>query len=549
MSTEIKHAVVIDNKDIYQTGKIRVLLLDSDIASEYRTKNIAELKNLLFNLDAKGNYKPWQKSTLSKSADPYLAEPFLPKQINLIPEEGQLVKIVTYSDGNFKEYIGPQISSLENQKENYVNSLSEFRNVTKKDLITNGYVNKVSDFGIYGNNSQLIFGDKEMFFRTNFQDFNGKKKNIEQTIFQQSTFNSTLNSEKKITTTIEEPEKVISHLLDVFILKKVRTVANEKTITASIKLVNILHHKNNNGRLGVTNKTFEPNNQYMDGHEDLDFTLQTDDANDVSKFIDELRSGLVNKKLEMLATLTDTIDGIKTTINTDSYSVEIKDSRMMTQNHVVITDRKEVELFGFVIRVRNTQLFETTAEALEILGISDQYLKTNPKFYAKEKNNLIHLNTIINRYANNNKVEGKFTNDNPKAITKETSKINFEDKKDTFTVTASKKLLFLSTQVTPNLISSNPSQYGFTQQELVDLIDPKKLNTFSSVRGERLIEMMITLINLFLQHGHSTGNTVKNSLEDDTRNKLIAMKEELTKKVNTDLTGGPNLLNPYIRIN
>jgi hypothetical protein len=547
MPAEIKYGIVVDNKDITETGKIRVLLMEQDVPASFRSKSIVELKKFLANADAVGNYIPWSKSSSTKSADPYLTEPFLPKQINLIPEEGQLVKVMIYEEAQYREYVGPAISSLENQKENYVNSLNAFKYNTKKDLIKTGYVTRVQDFSLYGNNSQLILSDKEVFLRTNHQTTTGtKQKNSNLSLLQQSTFNTTLTVEKKKRNVVQEPDKLISHLLEITVHKKFRSFLNEPTLIATLQLKSALDLLNNNGKRGLLNKSYSPKAAYEDAPVELEFQIQTDDIASINSFIEEIKQGLLDKKISQLA---NTSGGV-TELDTPNGKITITDNRTMTRTFTEITDRKEVDVISFIVRSKPGQsLYTVNEDTLTGLGVVAGFKETNPTFYRKELTNLSGINEIINKFNLNTTIESKLMQEGPRTVEVDDNNFTVDQRKDSFSVQASNKILMLSTQVTPNLISSNPSQYGLTQQELTNLVDPSQLKTYSLVRGELMVQTLLRLVDLFLAHGHSLMNTTKNSLEEETRAELIKLKEELTKKVNPDLSGGPKVLNQYIRVN
>lgn len=549
MPAEIKYGVVIDNKDIHETGMIRVLTLEQDLPATYRSKSIIELKTILFNLDNAGNYTPWQKSTKFKVADPYLADAFLPKQINIIPQEGQLVKLMLFNEANNKEYVGPHITSLENQNENYVNAINSFKVTSNRNLISKGYVNKVSDYGLYGSNSQLILSDKELFLRTNAQSYDSKRKDTNMAIFQQSSFDTSLILDNKTITSIETPEILISHIVDVQVVKKYRDILNEKTIVATIKVSSVLNYHNSKGKIGVTDRTYSPTIDYNPNLE-LVFELTTDNANDVNSYVTDLKIALLNKKISELLNLV-YVDGLlQTTVVLPTYQVVITDYRTMTQNYTEILNRSEVDVLGLIVKINTNQVtYVISDDSLQLLGIPLTTKIKNPVFYNKEATNLVLINSFISKYRNNYNVETVLFKTNPKIVETVTSEYNRIKQQDSYTLSGSKKILLVSTEITPNLISDNPANYGLTQKELNNLVDPRLLNTFSSVRGEKIIDVLNLLIDLFISHGHSTGVTIKDSLEDDTRNKLIKVKEELTKKVNPDLSGGTNLLNQYIRIN
>jgi hypothetical protein len=117
--------ICVDNEDPRNSGRIRALPLNE--LGVYST--LGELRTYLTNQDTKAEagkiYTPWYttKNTNYKERDRFLCEPFLPKNITIPPNPGQLVKILKYDDNLANnEFIGPY--TIEQ-----VTLTEEFRNV------------------------------------------------------------------------------------------------------------------------------------------------------------------------------------------------------------------------------------------------------------------------------------------------------------------------------------------------------------------------------------------------------------------------------------
>ena len=89
MSSIIELAIVDDNIDPKGIGRIRVKLTGDPTGP----------------IEKSTDYEPWSQN------DPFIALPFLPTNLNFIPQKGQTVKIINYDPENKlinREYIaGP----------------------------------------------------------------------------------------------------------------------------------------------------------------------------------------------------------------------------------------------------------------------------------------------------------------------------------------------------------------------------------------------------------------------------------------------------------
>jgi hypothetical protein len=86
-------------------------------------------------------------------------------------------------------------------------------------------------------------------------------------------------------------------------------------------------------------------------------------------------------------------------------------------------------------------------------------------------------------------------------------------------------------------------EYGLNENEIFNLLNA----SHPTIKGDIMVQLLITLIDLMISHGHSTGDTVKGSLDEDSRKKLEEIKNLLTTKTNKDYSGGPDILNQNVR--
>ena len=154
----------IDNKDPLGIGRIRIIRYNEYVGQKEKS------------LD----YEPWSDKDL------FIASPFLPSNINFIPEINQSVKIIQYNskkDNVNVEYIaGPFTTMYDYNGQTYdqqIDHTSYGVHVKHKPAIRNSiggkYINKKSentfakerDFAIYGkNNSDILFTENGLQLRS-----------------------------------------------------------------------------------------------------------------------------------------------------------------------------------------------------------------------------------------------------------------------------------------------------------------------------------------------------------------------------------------------
>jgi hypothetical protein len=115
MAKVIYFGVCIDSNDPSKAGRIRAVT-DEDFKETQSPTDYDELE--LTSLLGQEKYSKYTTIDQIKWSvdDPHLVSPFLPPFINVVPQEGENVKILYYDTSNEtqnKEYVGPTISSPE----------------------------------------------------------------------------------------------------------------------------------------------------------------------------------------------------------------------------------------------------------------------------------------------------------------------------------------------------------------------------------------------------------------------------------------------------
>ena len=162
MGSIISLAVVDNNVDPKGIGRIRVKLTGVPTGPIEKARD----------------YEPWDEN------DPFIANPFLPTNINFIPEIGQSVKIIVYNPDNDlvnREYIaGPfttvhdyqsQTNSRQVENTSYGSNVKKMNNVFSENGTyvkekSEGTISNLKDYAIYGPyGSDVLFTENGLTLR------------------------------------------------------------------------------------------------------------------------------------------------------------------------------------------------------------------------------------------------------------------------------------------------------------------------------------------------------------------------------------------------
>lgn len=466
-------AICTDNNDPKGIGRIRFKPF-----GEYLSEKERSVK-----------YNEWDMN------DPFIAIPFLPLHINIVPQNGQSVKLMVYdTDKNQRniEYIpGPFTSSFDLENQTFLQQLRDTTysgNIVKdiKDVIspngkyvnpkTNGSLIKIGDTGIKGNyGSDIIFTNNGVQIRGGFlpgkstsEYFNDvKKRNIP--ILSNKMGRFTL---KKFDTTkepiiINENTSYIEIGTIKYILEYEIVYSESLPIITNFYLYKVMNNYGNIFNTNIFNSTIDIHNQ--DINKSLRLINEEEDNNSptytISADINTAHLGIRNiiNRLINNTKLKDIFPNINSLINEDSvfpfYFLQRKNFSLLdnTINDKIIS-QINFKKAGFDERISNGLFYskssydpieKTKSINKKILRVTNN---TEQSFSSLSADKIFLISTTTNGYNSEKKV-------------------NFE------------KL----------------DKYELTQEDYLENFDE---NTFSLVRGEVLLNLLKMFYEAFDSHIH-----------------------------------------------
>ena len=490
--------ICVNNIDPKGIGRIRAIRYNDYVGE----------KEKAMNYDEWGDY------------DPFVCSPFLPTNINLIPQIGQAVKVLNFNTDKEtvnQEYIaGPFTTMYDINSQNFSQQIEHTTYGVaikhKPDIrkSTGEYIEKQSDnafaketdYGVYGKfGSDILFTENGLQLRGGkllSKDAAGVKdrklmisfplmsKSSSRIYLKKFPKKGTLNKRKK--KTIKNESKDIKTIVEY----EINNLTSPNIVTFYVYSV-----------IKPYGQTFKTN--FFASSSPLIFSslklINSDNTYSSPTFSVEV----------------DSIDYIPNAIRDVLFTLHEKGLKEFNP----IYDSSDLHPLYF----RPTDFFKS------LTGTPEQ----------NEKKNAI-LNSIkISGVGPANGLMWSQSKIIPKPIIKEEIeeflKINTNSPEQTFSAVVSDKIYLLSTdpnetQKTVNF--NNLDKYEFTQEDYIKNIDP---NTYSSVRGENLIRLLRSIINLLLSHQH---NVIGPLLQEDPNYETL---QNLLKNVEQDI------LNSSIKIN
>jgi len=508
--------ICVDNVDPKGLGRIRCVRY-----SDY----VGEKEKAL-------TYEAWSKNDL------FVAIPFLPTNINFIPEINQAVKIINYNtdkSNTNQEYIaGPftttfdfnsQTFSQQIDNTTYGNANKERENIIDKndnyiDKKTEASLAKKTDYGVYGKfGSDIIFTENGLQLRggkllsKGAASATNRKKMLTYPIMAKKSANLFLKKfpkkmilEEKKRTSVDTEVKDLKYILEYqvdrltnttkvefFLYKVLKTFGqvtktsffNENTPLPSsvLKLVNV---------------------DSTDSTPTFTINIDSDNINFIHSEINNIFYGIIDRGLKgLLRTYGDLFSQLS---NGDLP--------------------KEGEDFPLYFRP-SKRFIEMSPSNGDEKTVKETILSKVKVFNLGPKSDLIWSQTQLTPPTKKQVI---------KTLQLKTEKSSPEQ---TFAALKSDRLFLLSTDTNETEKSVNFNildKYEYTQEDYIKNIEP---NTYSTVRGENLLRLLYQIIAVVLNHEHNVvGPMVQNSEFEDYVQLL-----ELLKSVENDL------LNKSIRIN
>ena len=497
-------AVCIDNRDPENLGRIRCIRYSSYTGQVERAMD----------------YEAWDDKDL------FTALPFLPNNINFIPEIGQTVKIINYNtdkESANTEYIaGPfttrhdynaQTHSVQIERTTYGNAAKHGKKVVDEygnfiDEKSKGVLAKHTDYGIYGKyGSDVLFTENGLQLRggklTTKDSAKGKNK--------KDMLYKPLLSKKSAILYLKKFPKAKEY--------KEEEVETKKIASADIRYFIEYSIDNFNGGSATINYyVYQVNKPYGNVYKTYN-------------------SSLLDAKL---------IDGHYKLINTDNTTTTPTFTKTVSDlNETYVTIRNDIKtlhykgLNEFNVKYTNDDLhpfyFRPTQACRENLDLTSGQLENRAKIFK---------NISINESSGpEHGLAFQKTSISPPILTIRKKESVLKDLtggvEQTFSALKSDKIYFLTTDsynVTSKPIDFEKlDKYELTQDNYLKDIAP---NTFATVRGETLLDFLRSMYDVLTTHIHNINDPYA-KLSYDAHDNM----ERLYQKLEEDI------LNKSIRIN
>ena len=541
--------ICFDNQDPLNHGRIRVAPYDA--YKGYVT--VTDIQNAIKNKNINGaQYTEWSYTvTNGKFFDEFLAQPFLPSNLNITPKPGQLVRLIKTKSGQL--YVGPITNDPV-----FLYSTYKEENTREKSLTPNEIANSLNDSVFSGlNNEQVNLGNNRVLIR--LDHITNKTRKTQYPLFQISKYKKSLTYKEKKETKTTKKDVFLDFFVELIFEYNRKNTLSDKNIKCTVSLYDTLETiQDNKGKKGLTRKLYNKLKDYTSGTIRNQYTirhsLEFNSMDLMDKAIEDIISSYREKKIkyynpELVGT--QKIDSDNSLISLVNR-IQAKPNSGGANNEV--TDIVP-NLNNFVVRIvpSNRDKYMTPTPQLQNeLGIpKTQPVDTTSLDYIRfdEFNKFIGK---VRKYS-----EDRFIGNQELQAQVTETKTTFEEKTENKDVTAqvmyADKFLFLSSINSPNYLD-NPAE-GMSIETVSKFLsalanDGKRdYQTYGWIRGEKMLEMINKLINIILTHGHSIGQ-VQDSISNDARKLLTDLQGELTQEINGNNLNQPtNIINHNLRIN
>jgi len=538
---DIIYGVCVDNSDPNNAYRIRMVEIASSLDSVNRPYE--DILKIVEVNDAKGKYIPWQYSTGSRTSDPYLAESFMPMHLTMLPEKGQLVKLFKYNGSPTRyEYLGPITNNPIDKWQNYALALQKTKPNSNYEK---GLIPNKTKFPLSGkNNEQIIMGENTIVQRLDYitQQKNRREK---YPFLQFVQYPSSINVTTESKTETTENDYPVDFVLTTVFDYEPKTQANNLNLSCTIKVYDSSKIINDRGLSGLKKSqvTFTPNFRSLLKTPTITFKLKAGTYNKLINEFTNLLTAIKNKKIYKFPA-----DGtIESYTYTDEFiNLDINNQYGFSSNSGGAVPEKPNEIINdsFVVMKDNDQV---EFLKLDSATLSKNYGTTDINKYPE----FLSLAEFVSNGAYEKFVTKIQAPSTSKTIDSDVSE--YINESESANITHVDKILLYSTKNDVSLTTQTPEIDGLSQDKLAQLFknsgnpDERFKLAHPMLRGDKMLNVIIKLINLLLTHGHEAGKNPPDSLDQNSRTELSNIIQDLQK----DLTDNKNsvTLNHYIRLN
>jgi hypothetical protein len=493
MTTQvIKFGICADNKDPHSAGRIRVVF-DKDLSEIFRENSnaasvLAEIDNNYQQKYGISAYTPWFIGSNREISDPYVVEPVMPKHLHVIPKIGESVKVIFYnidSENSPKEYFGPQISSKDNLSFENSRSGRAFSDVsnTRRDKIDLSSNNFIPREEDVG---LIGRGNSDFILSNHSATIRAGHKNFNDNSLNRSqSFIQTSSFPNKVKNKREKQERAFTPQRKISNVIEIDFSNNENLIQGNLKIYKVSNLNTNNF---TADKSLEIENSIGN------MTINTNSKQQLISFLQKFFNDLDKRTINLSSN--NTIEN-----GTKFLEYSFQDDR------IIDNGSKFFDPFLYAIREKETKKKSLNQEILQ---------------------NIKNLLRPIEKLPQE------------RIISEEVNIQNLENEKQNGILAYSDKIYLLSREHNINF-QDYLNNYGIPQEN-IDLLESE---TEPILNGNKMLSLLLKIIKVIEIHGHSKDGP--NTISENVKDEIKEMKNELNKKVNEDLSGGPNILNQYIR--
>jgi hypothetical protein len=532
--------ICVSNDDPKNLGRIRAVPL-TDLGT---SSSLNQLKEYVAQQDtsaeASKTYKPWVM-TYAKSVngdvyrekDKFLCEPYLPKNIGLTPNFGQLVKILKYDENTqASEFIGPYTIDQITLTEQFYSVVSKLQ---KNENLTTILPKKTKTFLSGYKNEQIMIGDDEFIVRLSHVG-DGKVRKNEYPFIQLSQFN---NSYKIVETTQNidvTPDVPIDYICQLYITYTPKITPTDKNFVGSIILFDAKTLKNSQDKIGLTKKTISNKNEYTTKDSDnylVKHLINSNNSGNFIRVIDEILRSYQNKS--EIAYFNTSITANTQTISSDSHTIIITNKIPDTPNTGGATaDRNIVNgIKNWIFRLKPDTKITDYIGTFTKPNLPDTNIESI-KYY-----DYLALDNLITSYKEAIMYGTQLKNNTPKIETVTTNIPESINERQSVYVTYADKFIFLSSLKNKSIVDNINDFDGLPSSRIAQYLDRSASNvnkTYGFVRGESLMNLLKTLIDVFKNHGHTAGVNPTGSLTETSKNSLDSILQDINKELDVNAT-------------